>query len=171
MKERFWFLTGYIDKSFPKPIFWKSKSKTKKPAYAGKTGWKAVQKIKFNPKSFPISFPNLGKRKSSHIKQKTIYCIWKHIPYTIYGICGWGSWIRTNEWRSQSPLQYPENCPKTGKKPIKMPVFYHFLTSSPQWLPNFESENLRHKGKWRADLKESVRPSIETFSRWHLSAA
>ena len=37
---------------------------------------KRGKKTKFNPKSFPISFPNLGKRKTSHIKQK---------PYIVFG--------------------------------------------------------------------------------------
>ena len=31
---------------------------------------KRGKKTKFNPKSFPISFPNLGKSERSHIKQK-----------------------------------------------------------------------------------------------------
>ena len=42
----------------------------------------------YSPRFCLISFPNLGKRKTNHIKQKTIYCIWKRIPYTIYGIRG-----------------------------------------------------------------------------------
>ena len=46
------------------------------PAIAGKTDKKTGRKTKFNPKSFPISFPNLGKSENSHIKQK---------PYIVFG--------------------------------------------------------------------------------------
>ena len=38
---------------------------------------KRDKKTKFNPKNFPISFPNLGKRKINHKKQK---------PYIVFDL-------------------------------------------------------------------------------------
>ena len=52
---------------------------------------------KIQSEKFPHFFPQSGEEENKPYKTKTIYCIWKHISYTIYGICGWGSWIRTNE--------------------------------------------------------------------------
>ena len=42
--------SNLLTKVSPNQFFEKDKEKTKTPAYAGKTGRKAVQKTKFNPK-------------------------------------------------------------------------------------------------------------------------
>ena len=58
---------------------------------------KRDKKTKFNPKNFPISFPNLGKRKTSHIKQKPyiVFALLNLIQYMVY-VAG-GEVIRTPE--------------------------------------------------------------------------
>ena len=72
----------------------------------------------------------------------------------------------------QSPLQSPENCPKTGKKPIKTPVFCHFLTSSPQLLPNLLTSKKRlspsiatEKTPWQSsqNIRASEIPMPQSF--------
>ena len=108
---------------FPQTNFLKKQNKTKKPAYAGKTGWKAGRKTKFNPKNFPISFPNLGKRKTSHIKQKTyiVFDLLNLIQYmvSVAGVAGFArngiAIVRrrrnrvSNEWRSQRHSKNSKN--------------------------------------------------------------
>ena len=73
----------------------------------------------FLPRNYPTNFPTIRREKKAADKTKTIYCIWTHIPYTIYGIRGWGSWIRTNEWRSQRHSENSKNGWKQPKNPIK----------------------------------------------------
>ena len=46
----------------------------------------------FLPRNYPTIRPTIRREKKAAYKTKTIYCIWKHIHYTIYGIRGW-SWI------------------------------------------------------------------------------
>ena len=49
-------------------------------------------KNKIQSEKFPHFFSQFGEEENKPYKTKTIYCIWMHIPYTIYGIRGW-SWI------------------------------------------------------------------------------
>ena len=58
---------------------------------------------------------------------------------------GWGSWIRTNEWRSQRQIKFSKNrcfCPFLGLKP---PFFMLFFKKFPQFSPTkWHCAKLRH---------------------------
>ena len=77
----------------------------------------------FLPHNLPHKFPhNMGEICCAQ-KIKALYLAIVLLDTTRYMAVGWGSWIRTNEWRSQRHSENSKNGWKQPKNPIKSPDF------------------------------------------------
>ena len=91
-----------LTKLSPIHIFEEAKH-NKKARFRGQNRQKTATPFKIWSAFLPQFFPQIGEEWNAPYKTKTIYCICKHIPYTIYGIRGWGSWIRKERNSDCSP--------------------------------------------------------------------